>query len=72
MGTTEPPNRIDRHRNGYCPSDGDDDPATVLPLGSTEYNVRNHAIAEQDQEHRAQQLRKKILHGAESSVDACT
>ena len=46
----------DAHEHGECPCRGDDDPAGVVGLGLREQDAGDDAVAEQDQEHRADRL----------------
>ena len=51
----------DAREDGHRPREGDDDPARVVGLRLAEEDTRDHAVAEQDQDHRPDQFGNELL-----------
>ena len=62
MRARDPSDAVDRERDRESPAGGDDDPAALVPLGAAQDDVGDHAVAEDDQDHRADELRHERLH----------
>src|SRR5207249_1766655 len=65
MRTTKAADGIHRDRHAEPPARGDDDPPGVLAFGLIEHDVGDHAIAQDDQQHGAEQLCKERWHRVE-------
>src|SRR6266852_5951733 len=64
---TDPTNGINRKRHCQSPAGGDDDPAGILAFGLVQDDVRDHAVAESDQQHRPDQFGGKFGHDIRSA-----
>ena len=59
MRAAECADRVDCDRDGERPPRGDDDPPGVLALGLTEHDVGDDAVAQDDEQHGAEELGEK-------------
>src|SRR6266566_3472146 len=65
MRAAERADGIHRDRHAEPPARGDDDPPGVLAFRLIEHDVGDHAIAQDDQQHGAEQLCKERRHRVE-------
>src|SRR3989442_2680083 len=65
MRAAECAHRIHGDRHAEPPARGDDNPPGVLAFGLVEHHVGDHAIAQDDQQHGAEQFCKKRWHRVE-------
>jgi hypothetical protein len=68
---TEPPDRVDGHRNRERPPGGDDDPAGVLCFRPIEQHSRHHSVSQEDQDRRPDHLGREVVHSPPLSAGRC-